>query len=47
MGDNRAQSYDSRDWGPLDKVNIKGQVVFRVYPFKKVGYEPGKYYFNK
>ena len=47
MGDNRAQSYDSRDWGPLDKANIKGQVLFRIYPFKQAGYEPGRYTFSK
>ena len=47
MGDNRAQSYDSRDWGALDEVNIKGQVLFRIYPFKAAGYEPGRYIFNK
>lgn len=47
MGDNRAQSYDSRDWGALDEVNIKGQVLFRVYPFKQAGYEPGRYSFSK
>ena len=47
MGDNRAQSYDSRDWGALDEVNIKGQVLFKVYPFKQASYEPGKYYFSK
>ena len=47
MGDNRAQSYDSRDWGALDEVNIKGQVLFRLYPFSKAGYEPGKYSFSK
>ena len=47
MGDNRAQSYDSRDWGALDAVNIKGQVLFRVYPFKQIGYEPGRYTFTK
>jgi signal peptidase I len=47
MGDNRAQSYDSRDWGALDAVNIKGQVLFRIYPFKAAGYEPGRYSFIK
>ncbi|MCF7843278.1 signal peptidase I [Candidatus Gracilibacteria bacterium] len=47
MGDNRAQSYDSRDWGPLDMTNIKGQVLFRVYPFKSAAYEPGQYMYTK
>ena len=47
MGDNRAQSYDSRDWGPLDEKHVKGQVLFRVYPFKQAGYEPGRYSFTK
>lgn len=47
MGDNRTQSYDSRDWGPLDSENIKGQVLFRVYPFASAGYEPGQYPYTK
>ncbi len=47
MGDNRAQSYDSRDWGSLDAKNIKGQVLFRILPFKSAGYEPGRYTFTK
>jgi signal peptidase I len=47
MGDNRAQSYDSRDWGPLDKANMKGQVLFRLYPFSVAGYEPGRYMYTK
>jgi signal peptidase I len=47
MGDNRAQSYDSRDWGPLDAKDIKGQVLFRVYPFSTAAYEPGRYSYPK
>ncbi len=47
MGDNRAQSYDSRDWGPLDRENIKGQVLFRIYPFGTASYEPGRYIYTK
>lgn len=47
MGDNRPKSFDSREWGPLDEVNIKGQVLFRLYPFKVAGYEPGRYTFSK
>jgi signal peptidase I len=47
MGDNRAQSYDSRDWGTLSEDNIKGQVLLRVYPFKDASYEPGQYMYTK
>ena len=47
MGDNRAQSYDSRSWGTLDSTNIKGQVLFRVYPFSTMSYEPGQYMYSK
>lgn len=37
MGDNRAQSKDSRTFGciPMDRVN--GKVMFRVWPFSKFG----------
>ena len=47
MGDNRVQSYDSRSWGPLDATNIKGQVLFRVFPFSAASYEPGRFSYPK
>lgn len=43
MGDNRAQSYDSRSWGALDAENIKGQVLLRIFPFNTFSYEPGRH----
>ena len=32
LGDNRADSTDSRTWGPLQKKFIIGRVVFRAWP---------------
>jgi signal peptidase I len=32
MGDNRSQSYDSRNWGPLMREGIVGVVRARVWP---------------
>jgi signal peptidase I len=47
MGDNRAQSYDSRDWGPLDKSAIRGQALIRLLPIAMFGYEPGRHIYTK
>lgn len=47
MGDNRAQSYDSRNWGPLSVEDIRGQVLVRLYPFSKMSYEPGQHRYTK
>lgn len=43
MGDNRAQSSDSRFWGPLDKSLIVGRPILRLMPLSKVSAFPGEY----
>ena len=35
MGDNRAESYDSRDFGGVNKEDIIGKVTVSLYPFNK------------
>jgi len=35
-GDNRANSEDSRFFGPIDSSQIVGKLSFRVYPFGKI-----------
>lgn len=47
MGDNRSQSYDSRDWGPLNEKDIRGQVLLRVIPLSLFAYEPGRFVYTK
>lgn len=37
LGDNRDDSVDSRVFGAIKKDKIKGVVVFRFYPFTKIG----------
>ena len=37
MGDNRNASTDSRDFGQVDAKNVMGRVVFRLFPFDKIG----------
>jgi signal peptidase I len=36
MGDNRSFSYDSRNWGPLQRSEIVGLVRFRLWPVNEV-----------
>jgi len=43
MGDNRAESFDSRSWGPLSKKYILGKPVLRLYPLNKIEVVPGTY----
>jgi signal peptidase I len=42
MGDNRAESFDSRSWGPLKKEFILGKPVLRLWPVTKIGLFPGE-----
>lgn len=37
LGDNREISKDSRRMGPFTKDNIKGTIIYRIYPFNKIG----------
>ncbi len=36
LGDNRSASYDSRNWGPLDKSLIIGRVWLRLWPYNRI-----------
>lgn len=37
LGDNRGNSRDSRDIGPVMRQEIEGKLVFRIYPVKRIG----------
>lgn len=41
MGDNRAESFDSRRWGELPRSHIIGRALVRLFPFSKITLEPG------
>lgn len=41
MGDNRAESYDSRGWGMLPAENIRGRALVRLLPLNQITALPG------
>lgn len=44
MGDNRAQSSDSRAWGPLEYSYIVGRPIIRILPVNTLSITPGQYH---
>lgn len=43
MGDNRAVSFDSRSWGPLEEDKIIGKVFVQLLPADKIKLMPGSH----
>jgi signal peptidase I len=41
MGDNRAESFDSRAWGPLNKKYILGEPIIQLLPVNRIRILPG------
>ncbi len=41
LGDNRPVSLDSRQIGPIERDQIVGRTLFRLYPFSKISLFPG------
>jgi len=38
MGDNSADSKDSRAWGPVPRERIKGKAIFRYWPLRTISF---------
>lgn len=47
MGDNRAESLDSRYWGVMPKKDLIGRAIVRLFPPNVIGLFPGKHTFTQ
>lgn len=45
LGDNRAESSDSRTWGPVQESYIVGRALARLFPLSEAGILPGAFSF--
>jgi signal peptidase I len=41
LGDNRADSCDSRTWGPVPRANLIGPVILTYWPPGRISYHSG------
>lgn len=41
MGDNRSDSWDSREWGAVKSTYLLGRPIIRLFPFKDIEFSPG------